>query len=158
MSRPQIEILDESPQVKDRRKRVQQPVYQIVVPPMPGGTGNGSAMGAGGSAPGVITITPNQNGAILAPAGFQSNIPAVSPMAGKQLPFGASIGVHAKMDRPVAAAPRPGALLHAAGRALTTSINSYSPAPVAAASGLSSKHTSLDVHATMQHGSLLKQK
>lgn len=158
MSRPQIDILDESPIVKDRRTRERQTTYEIVVPPLPAeSAGQGSA---GGSAPGVVRITPSRDGRILASPGFQSNIPARSPVAAAHLPSGVTTGIHGKIDRPIAAAPmKPGNLLRAAnaGTAAPQVIRTYGQTPVAVAgSGSSSRRTTESVTGKLQKGSLLK--
>ncbi len=78
-SRPQVEILDETPIVKDRRRVDNAPTYEIAIPPLPvssGAQGAGSNGSPDTSRPGVIRLTPTKDGRILAAPGMQSNIPA----------------------------------------------------------------------------------
>lgn len=84
--RRQIQILDESPLVKDlRQPREIPPTYAINLAPLPGSSGQ----------PGVIMLTPEHSN--LPQSGFQSQIPA-GGMIKPRLP-GTTMGGHAPIDK-----------------------------------------------------------
>jgi hypothetical protein len=163
-SRAQVEILDETPIVKDRRRVDNAPTYEIAIPPLPVSSG---AQGAGPpdtSRPGVIRLTPTKDGRILAAPGMQSNIPAQGMAPRRDLPSGTSTGVHAHMTTPQnssgeAAARKPGSMLGSppsqAHHASPPVAATY--APVSSAQGSSVTTTSTHVKATLkERGQLLK--
>jgi hypothetical protein len=156
-SRPQVEILDETPIVKDRRQRNAQPVYEIAIPPLP--NQSGANAGATAAPNGVIRLTPSRDGRILAAPGFQSNIPAAGVATARNLPLGTSTGVHAKAvtssrsvqgQLPV----QPGSLLGRKSTPATTEIAKYSNIP--AAQGTTTVRTSESVKGVLKNrGQLL---
>jgi len=152
MSRPQIEILDESPIVKDRRSVQQDPTYEIVVPPLPGRGGGGQGPAGGGGA-NVIRVTPSApGGSILAKPGFESNMRSL-PTPARPLPMADKIGVHAKVDAPGRAGPAlpmrgtpsPGGPVVHAGGSPGTAV--YKDTPVIGGSSQGTRQTSIDVNA-----------
>jgi len=152
MSRPQIEILDESPIVKDRRSVQQDPTYEIVVPPLPGRGGGGQGPAGGGGA-NVIRVTPSApGGSILAKPGFESNMRSL-PTPTRPLPMADKIGVHASVDAPGRAGPAlpmrgsrsSGGPVVQAGHTPGTAV--YKDTPVAGGSTQDSRRTQTSVSA-----------
>ena len=89
-----MQVVDESPEVKDcRRRKEASPNYLINIAPLPGAT----------ATPGTIVLTPEQNS--LPASGFTSQIPAGGMAPARTLPA-TTMGGHAPTGA-AAAGPRP---------------------------------------------------
>ncbi len=105
----EIQVIDENPDVKYFNKpEPAAPIYQIDLrhPDARGGGGlnvqGGPGTATGG--PDVIRLTPNRDGRLLAPAGYESNMNSL-PAPNRNLAPGVTTGVHAKMDLPKSTKP-----------------------------------------------------
>lgn len=163
-SRPKIDIMDESPIVKDRRKVDDQPTYEIVIPPLPNSAGSQGGGNSGSpTRPGVVRITPTRDGRILAPPGMESHIPAQGVATPRDLPSGTSTGVHTRMTTPQntsgeTVARKHGTLLGTPPAHHTSPPVTATYAPSASSQGSSGNRTTTDVKATklQERGRLLK--
>lgn len=162
-----IDIIDDSPHVHDRRPRPEAAqTIEIVVPPIQQPSG-GSAVNGGtgaGSTPGTIRITPDQDGRILGKPGFQSNVPARGMAPGKPLPPGITTGVHAAMptknaQKPVSVSTsKPGQLVNAPLASAPAQPKMYQAAAPTHVSSSSEVTMSVSGKVTSGRGNLLKAK
>ncbi|MBP7863401.1 hypothetical protein KA183_17070 [bacterium] len=167
----QIQIIDDTPEVKDFRKpKDQGPTYQIEIPPIQNQQGgdfgiNGGSNGMGGSP--IIKLRPTNDKRLLAPGGTESNMNSLRAPSGN-LPSGTSTGIHSSMQapqgKPSALTPKSGKreLLNRAGspKVQNNSVPSkYKEYEKINASGAGSNSSSTSLKGEMKNGgrgSLLK--